>query len=57
MVAYLHEEVKHSQRNNHDGEEGCSHADDNYGADHTQETQDPRAQGHWNGFIHSENVL
>lgn len=55
--AHLYKEVEHSQRNDDDGEERGGQADDKQCPQHSQQTQDPRAEGHWNGFIHSENVL
>lgn len=55
--AYLYKVVEQGQRNDNDGEERSGQTDDKECPKHTQQAQDPGAEGLWNGFIHCENVL
>lgn len=43
-LAYLYKVVEKSQRKDNDGKERCSQADDEECPQHTQQTQEPRAQ-------------
>lgn len=56
-VSYLYKVVEDSQRNDDDCEVRSGEADDKQCPQHTQQTQNPRAEGHWNGFVHCEHVL
>lgn len=43
-LAYLYKVVEQTQRNDDGGEDRCSQADHKECSQHTQQTQDPRAQ-------------